>query len=248
VARVRCPSCGDAKNWALADGRRRCSACRKTWTLRGNQVRLNAHWRKRLAEFFALGVPAYRLRFVVPLSEATVLRFYSQVREAIFRETEAELRELAGALELDESAFGGRRKGKRGWGAEGKVVVFGIYKRNGTVHTFPLPARKRGHVLPLIEAHTRPGSLFFTDGWEAYASLGITGSHVVVKKEKGRPVGRDHVNGIEGFWSYAKHQLYQFRGVPKDRFHLYLREAEWRFNHRNENLVPLVESLLRSKN
>ena len=24
------------------------------------------------------------------------------------------------------------------------------------------------------------------------------------REEKGRPLGRDHINGIEGFWSYAK--------------------------------------------
>ena len=40
-----------------------------------------------------------------------------------------------GSVELDESYFGGRRKGRRGRGAAGKVVVFGILKRNGRVYT-----------------------------------------------------------------------------------------------------------------
>jgi len=35
--------------------------------------------------------------------------------------------------------------------------------------------------------------------------LDIRGDHVVIRKEKGRLKGRDHINGIEGFWSYAKH-------------------------------------------
>ena len=38
-------------------------------------------------------------------------------------------------MELDESYFGGVRKGKRGHGAAGKVVVFGILKRKGKVYT-----------------------------------------------------------------------------------------------------------------
>ena len=35
-----------------------------------------------------------------------------------------------GEIEVDESYFGGHRKGKRGRGAAGKVAVFGLLKRN----------------------------------------------------------------------------------------------------------------------
>ncbi|WP_414714184.1 hypothetical protein [Shinella sp.] len=61
-----------------------------------------------------------------------------------------------------------------------------------------------------------------------------------MRKEKGRPVGRDHINGIEGFWSYAKNWLYPYRGVLKKLFHLYLGETCYRFNHRDEDLNPLI--------
>jgi len=67
---------------------------------------------------------------------------------------------------------------------------------------------------------------------------------VVVTKEKGKPKGRDHLNGIEGFWFFAKHWLYNYRGVPKQYFHLHLKEVEWRFNHREEDLVKLLRQLL----
>lgn len=40
----------------------------------------------------------------------------------------------------------------------------------------------------------------------------------MIREEKGRPLGRDHVNGIEGFWSYAKNWLYPYRGVPSQYF------------------------------
>ncbi len=46
----------------------------------------------------------------------------------------------------------------------------------------------------------------------------------------------NHINGIEGFWSYAKHILYHYRGVSKFHFPMYLKEIEYRVNHRNENL------------
>ncbi len=48
-----------------------------------------------------------------------------------------------GALELDETTFGGARKGKRGWGAAGKVIVFGLIKRNGEIKPMPIAPHDR---------------------------------------------------------------------------------------------------------
>ena len=139
---------------------------------------------------------------------------------------------------MDESPFGGRRKGKRGWGAAGKTVVFGVYKRNGKVRLSVIPNRK----------HTTPGSLHFTDDHQAYASLSLRGAHVVVTKEKGRPKGRNIINGIEGFWSYAKNWLYQYRSMPKKFFPFFLAEISFRFNRRYEDITHLVYKLLRETN
>ena len=51
------------------------------------------------------------------------------------------------------------------------------------------------------------------------------------------------MNGIEDFWSFTRHRLYHYRGIPKTYFPLYLKEVEWPFNRRNENLVILLRRL-----
>ena len=132
-----------------------------------------------------------------------------------------------GLVECDETMFGGYRPGKTGWGAAGKIIVFGILKRNGIVRLFPVEKRTKKEVVRPIRLHTKPGSLYYTDEWQAYASLAIRGDHVVVKKVRGKPKGKEHINGIEGFWSYAKHWLYTYRGVPHKLFHLYLGEVSY---------------------
>jgi transposase len=48
---------------------------------------------------------------------------------------------------------------------------------------------------------------------------------------------RNHINGIEGFWSDANHILSHYRGVSKYYFPMYLKEIEYRVNHRTENLL-----------
>ena len=242
-----CPRCGGKKFWQLSTGQLRCSHCgltKKYASTLWQATRISPYWKGRLVEFFCLGVPAYRLRFQVPLNPKTVQRWYRILREAIYQEQMKVLSALSGEIEMDETMFGGKVPGKRGWGAAGKHMVFGIYQRNGRVLTFPIASRGNRDLVPLMTNHTKAGSLYYTDDWHAYTFLDIRGNHVVIRKEKGRPKGRDHLNGIEGFWSYAKHWLYHYRGVPRKYFHLYLKEVEWRFNHRTENLVALLRIML----
>lgn len=247
MPRVHCPKCKKYVFWKLSDGRKRCKYCRYTYRFKDNRFRKSRKYLHRLIEYFALGVPVYRLRFVVPLSRSTIERIFRIFRMLIYQQAIKELNKLSGKLEIDETMFGGKNiPGKKGWGASGKQLVFGIYQRNGKVITMPISGRGRKTLISLILKHTQHGSLYYTDDWFAYTSLDITGNHVVVKKEKGIPKGRDHLNGMEGFWSYAKHWLYQYRGVPKQYFHLYLKEVEFRFNHRHENLIPLIKRVVKN--
>lgn len=59
-------------------------------------------------------------------------------------------------------------------------------------------------------------------------------------------MGRDHINGIEGFWSYAKNWLYPLRGVPQRYFHLYLAEVCFGFSHRDADLKRLLLKLMKA--
>ena len=201
----------------------------------------------KLLEYFVLGIPVYRARFRINCSLKTAERFFRDVRKTLYLE-EKKTAPLDGELEMDESAFWGKRKGKRGWGAYGKILVFGIVKRNGKVKTNVVPDRKYETLKKEIQKHTKPGSLYYTDDYEAYASVRLRGNHVIIKKVKGKPKGRNHVNGIEGFWSYAKNWLYQYRGIHKKFFHLYLGEISYRFNNREKDLLPLIYKLLLEAN
>lgn len=241
-----CKGCGHHWFWQLSDGRSKCRRCglRQGFPSVWDSCRLSEASKRRLLECFVFGVPAYRLRFRSPASLPATERFFLLIRQTIALLEECDV-PLDGSLECDETAFGGHRKGKRGWGAAGKTLVFGIYKRNGVVRIFPVDDRRKKTLLPLIEKHTAQGCLFYTDDYSAYASLRVRGEHVVVSKEKGRPKGRDHINGIEGFWSYAKNWLYMYRGVPQKFVHLYLAETSFRFNHREQDIYPLLHKALK---
>ena len=69
--------------------------------------------------------------------------------------------------------------------------------------------------------------------------------HVVVKGRKENQKDDLIINSLEGFWSYAKHWLYQYHGLLKTHFPLYLKVVEWRFNHRKINLMLLLRKTLK---
>jgi transposase len=243
---ARCPECACGRSWGLDDGRRKCRRCGHRFVVRTvwQTSRLSDRVKRELVQRFAWGVPVYRQRFALVASRPATERFYRVLR-ACMAHAEQLRAPFEGALECDETAFGGARQGKTGWGAAGKVLVFGIVKRNGLVTAQPIPAHDRASVLQVIQAHSREGSLYYTDDWNAYATLRLRGEHVIIRKQKGRPVGRNHINGIEGFWSYAKNWLYPYRGVPRKHFHLYLGEICYRFNHHTEDLNPLLIKMLK---
>ena len=202
-----------------------------------------------LLYLFVLGVPAYRIRWYVSINLATIERTFRIFRQAIYDSLILEIQnlKLSGEIEIDEALFGGHHKGgKRGWGSiEHKNLVFGIYKRNGIVITFPVSDRKHETLIPLIQQHTRKGSLYYTDDHTAYATLSLIGKHNSISHGNKEYVREDtHINGIEGFWSYAKTWLYIYRGVPRQYFHLYLKEIEFRFNNRHMDLYPIMSKML----
>jgi len=233
----KCVFCGSFKTSRTGRGYVKCSKCQRQKSL--------PKLRREIAiiQGFYQQVPAYRLAQDLGVDSKVVSRIYQKLREAIFHVSELEAMEskLSGEIELDEAYFGGRRKGKRGRGAAGKSVVFGLLERDGRVYTRVVENVSADTLMAHIRAKTRKGSVYYTDAFRGYQSLRRYGKHHTVNHSKSMVDKRtkNHINGIEGFWSFAKHILYNYRGVSKYHFPMYLKEIEYRFNHRRQNLFKL---------
>ena len=156
---------------------------------------------------------------------------------------------FSGTVEVDESYFGPRRiPGKRGRGAAGKTIVFGIFKREGKVYTEIVPDARKKTLQDIIRGKVAVESVIHSDGWRGYNGLVDVGYDKHYRVQHGQDEfarGSSHINGIESFWSYAKRRLAQFNGIPKKKFELYLKETEFRFNHRHDNLYHILLKRLR---
>ena len=152
-----------------------------------------------------------------------------------------------GEIEVDESYFGGHRKGKRGRGTAGKVAVFGLLKRNGQVYTVAVPNTQTTTLLPIIREQVKPDSIVYTDSYRSYDVLDVSEfSHFRINHSTHFAEKHNHINGIENFWNQAKRHLRKFNGIPKEHFELYLKKCEWRFNHSEIKVqISILKQLVR---
>jgi len=193
--------------------------------------RLSKYKQNRLIELFVAGATARTAAALAGVNKNTGSYFYQRLRKLIF-ENDEDGGLLGGEIEIDESYFGGRRKGKRGRGAAGKVPVFGLLKRNGKVYAVIIPDAKTKTLMPIIRHKVKADSIVYTDTYRSYNALDVSEfKHLRINHSKLFANEFNHINGIENFWNQAKRHLRKFNGIPKDNFHLFLKECEWRFNN-----------------
>lgn len=181
------------------------------------------------------------------LHRNTVDKHYNTFRERIAEYQEQNLRKLSGDIEIDESYFGSRHKGdKRGRGSPSKIPVVGILKRNGQVYAQIIPDVSSRTLTPIIDKLVQKSRFnVYTDKWRSYDGLVLSGyKHHRINHSKEFAKSHNHINGIESFWSYVKRKMRKHNGVPRDKFYLYLKESEFRFNYRNQDIYQVLSRII----
>ena len=114
--------------------------------------RLKKSVQSKLIEHFVAGTTARCAASLVGINHKSATYYFMRLREIIAQQLACETAHIfEGEVEVDESYFGGSRKGKRGRGAGGKVPVFVLLKRGGKVYTQIIPDAKQDTLVPIIQ-------------------------------------------------------------------------------------------------
>ena len=195
--------------------------------------RLGWSIQQRLIEHFVAGATARTASSLVGVNKTTAAFYFHRLRKIIAERSE-DASPLFGEIEVDESYFGGHRKGKRGRGAAGKIPVFGLLKRGGKVYAKVIPDVKGKTLKAIIDTKIVPDSIVYSDALDSYNVLDVsTFKHLRIHHSELFADRKNHINGIENFWNQAKRHMRRFNGIPKPHFHLFLKECEWRLNQPN---------------
>ena len=240
-----CPHCGATTCWEMK--RRyylRCSDCRRETSVTAGTVFEDT--RKPLRLWFHVmwfmmaqktGVSAKNLQESMGFgSYQTIWAWLHKLRSVMVRPGREQ---LGGAVEVDEAYLGGKTTGKRGRGADGKVLVAvaveGVDERLGRVRFRCIKDASAASLIPFVTDHVQHGSEVVTDGWRAYRSIASKGyRHHPISKRQATDSGEEllpHVHLVISLlrrWLRGTHQ----DAVTPTHLSAYLDEFAFRFNRR----------------
>ncbi|GFM37152.1 IS1595 family transposase [Desulfovibrio psychrotolerans] len=233
-----CPRCRAPRHYTLSAGRYRCAECRYTfqelsgrWINNGNLPPLT--W-LRIVDLFAREKNVHELASELDLSYNAAYKAVTTIRFAIMAHA-MDAAQMFGP----ETGLGIYLKGKKLTGipresSRTAIPVFGILERNGWVfidlvsgisaetvfhfnHSFHLAMHRNGYIV-------------HTNRYRHYDTLVFCGDDSLPYQYIRRGEVPEHT--AEGsFWAFAEQRLKRFKGVTPQRFPLYLKELEFRYNH-----------------
>jgi transposase len=192
------------------------------------------------------GISAKQLERELGVTYKTAWRMFHEIRKML---AEDDGSPLSGTVEMDETYYGGRRRGsKRGRPGEDshKTPVFGMVQRQGRVVAKTIPNAKSATLMPHIRKKVLPESVVYTDEFTAYDRLKRDGYHHcrVHHAEEVYVAGDIHTNTIDGFWSLLKRGIGSvYHSVSAKHLQGYLDEYAFRYNHRKDER-PMFDTML----
>ena len=210
-----------------------------------SRSRISEKKTREIMKYYSQDMTAVQISNLTGLPRITINRMLNNVRKKIAKYCENKS-EFIGEIECDESYFGGKRKGdKRGRGVTNKVPVFGLLKRDGKVYTQVIKNASSKELMPIIKDLVNKNSTVYTDKWKAYDGLVLDGyKHKRINHSRLFAEKQNHINGIENFWGWSKERLRKFKGINRNNFYLHLKECEFRFNYRKDNLYKKILEVL----
>ena len=176
------------------------------------------------------------------MSRATVIKYFKIFRRCLRLKMRDYYKNnklgYDAVVEIDESAFGKKRKHNRG--NNGRIdsnnendnwVLGFVERRSGRCCMFNVPNRRRDTLVPFIKKFVTEYTHCVTDCWGAYLVLGDSGYYHTAVNHKITfkcPITGEHTNTIEGLWALVKQKSKAMKGINKKYLQDYLDEFAFR--------------------
>ena len=242
-----CPHCGSisGKHYNLRKtriGLRKCSDCRKQFTVKVGTVFEQAHipLNKMLQAVYLMtsskkGISAHQLHRILEITYKSAWFLAHRIREAMRSGDLAPMGGAGSVVEIDETFIGQKEDMPKRRGFAHKHAILSLVERGGSVRSFHVNGTSAAHLVPILRANIAKETAVMTDEAGQYTHLAKDfASHDFVTHgagEYGR--GKVHTNTVEGFYSIFKRGMkgvYQHCG--EKHLHRYVAEFDFRYNNR----------------
>ncbi len=231
-----CPHCAGKVVVAIRRNRLRCSDCHYefsdfTGTCLG-LLRVGFKPWLRLIKLFEQDCSARQAAQELCLSYPTVLKGFNIIRKAILSQDPG-FQHIQGGKQANTPVLGGRPKGQEIVESLDNGWIFGIQERSGRVRVEPVFNLNAEVLSDLGMRKVGRSNIVYTKGYQDYDSLMFCAPGPLAANHS-QPgfLKRTIIHEQQGFRGYAKKRLTRFRGISPENFFLFLKELEFRYNHR----------------
>lgn len=244
-----CPRCGHRKIYSLSGKRLRCASCKYTfqefsgrWL---NNGALSCSEWLALIKLFSEEKSVHQMTELLGLSYNTVYKALTAVRFSILAHAQDAPQLLGSQTGLDSYLKGNRLTGGPKDMRMDTIPVYGVLEKDSWVFIDLIPGLQAETVFHFhLNFHlklVRSGNLVYTDRYKDYDAMIFCGNDTLPYdciRRYDQPARIDAVDSR--FWAFARNRLKRFRGISCQRFPLYLKELEFRFNNREHDIFPLL--------
>lgn len=221
----QCIYCDNEKIYSLSDGRIKCARCQKKYSLKKMRADL------QILYLFTLEVPANRCAHEMNCNYNNIKRRYNFFREKIAKFCNKDYINLVVKKNISHPLLF-----RSTFKMSNDSIAVGIAQWEKKIFTYSVPYNIADDLSNFISRSAEAGNVFVANPFRNYTSLKIyvpkTSTHQL------------RLGGTESFWSFAKEKLRKYHKVDKKNFYYYLKEFEFRFNYRKQNLYPLLLKII----
>jgi transposase-like protein len=236
---ITCQNCSGKKIWRIGTDYQ-CGRCTAHFSDTSGTIFAKSHltisqWIIAVG-LFKIGVNALGLQWALGCHYRSARRALHLIRTVVAKDPI--LQQLSGEIEVDETYYGGRRKGKRGRGARGKTIVLGFKERRGRIKTVVIPNVKKRTLEWMIAKHIKTGSTIYSDGFMGYDDVYKRGYQHLPFDHTTQFIKTDviHTQGIEGHWGHTKPiTKSRYRKLTKKNLPGICAENDFKANHRKDS-------------
>ncbi|TWW01760.1 LuxR C-terminal-related transcriptional regulator [Chitinophaga pinensis] len=208
---------------------------------------------KEILRLFAEDLTATQIANISGVSRVTVNSYLKKIRQQIARHCESlspsdnHNRSVAPArLTHASPAEDGDVSVKTEVGRTVKPVVFGIYRSSDRLHTEILPDVSRSMIHSVVRSSR---SILEMQGAaekiRRFSNVVDLGQYRLYNLENEGAISI--ADDVDAFWGLTKHRLAKFKGLNRSTVYLHLKECEFRYNNRNEDIYETLLELLKSQ-
>jgi transposase-like protein len=177
---------------------------------------------RQLIKHFAMDLSASDTARLIGISVRSVNDIFLKIRTKILSQCDA--KSIESDVMMDECFTGTKM-------ISNKQVSCSIFKKTGKIYTTIVSDESYIGIPSAIQQKIPH------DSYREY-KVGINDS---IASER-----QSHINDVSSFWAYSQYRLTKFKGISRKTFILHLKETEFRFNHRKDDLYKVLLKMIRN--